>query len=81
LAKHAAARRINGVVGSSGSITPSAPRAIERQPVLINRILIVWCFISFTLLQVIITERRRRPNLSLSFHFPAVTADDLGSVR
>ena len=47
MAKQAAARRINGVVGSSGSITPSTPRAIERQPTLINRVLMVWCFINF----------------------------------
>ena len=55
MAKQAAARRINGVVGNNGSITPSTPRAIESQPALINRILIVWCFISFALLQEIIT--------------------------
>lgn len=81
MAKQAAARRINGVVGSNGSITPSTPRAIESQPVLINRILMVWCFIRFALLQEIITERQRRPNLSLPFRRFAVTADDLGFAR
>ena len=69
------------MVGSSGSITPSMPRAIERQPTLINRILMVWFFISFILQQVIITERWCWPNLSLSFHCPAVTADELGSAQ